>query len=179
MMVCGYHLERPAYTTCDGCGRGLCIDCANAGNPPGYCYDCLLNGNRKRRNQLIAVLIKGLVMAIAVAILMASVYGAVHGVLLSIAVGFYLGLSLYWGRRTVRRVTRGLGGLAVLGGAAASEAPLLPMIVGILFGLVVWVGVGIVSWPLEVGYALLKLVRLRRSSASIREAMPHPVLVRS
>jgi hypothetical protein len=139
----------------------------------------LLNRNRKRRNQLLAGLIKGLVMGIAVAILMASIYGAVHGTLVSIAVGFYLGLALYWGRRTVRRATRGLGGLAVLGGVAASETPLLPMIAGVLFGLVGWVAVGIVSWPLEVGYAILKLVRLRRASAGIRGAMPNPVLVRS
>ena len=69
--------------------------------------------------------------------------------------------------------------MAVLGGAAASETPLLPMIVGVLFGLAVWIGVGIFSWPLEVGYAFLKLVRLHRSSAGIREAMPRPVLVRS
>jgi ABC-type amino acid transport system permease subunit len=166
-MVCGYHRERPAAMVCEGCGRGLCIDCAYAGNPPGFCYDCLLNGDRKRRNQLIFLLLKGVAMAVAIAILP------------SIPVGTYLGLSLYWGRRTVRRVTRGLGGLAVLGGATASETPLLPMIVGVLFGVAVWIGVGIFSWPLEVGYASLKLFRLQRASASLRSAMPHPVLVRS
>src|ERR1700730_15344725 len=175
MMVCGYHLERPAAMVCDGCGRELCIDCAYATDSPGYCYDCLLNGNRKRRNQLIFLLAKGVAMAIAIAVLMTSIYGTLP----SIAVGAYLGLSLYWGRRTDRRVTRGLGGLAVLGGAAASETPLLPTIVGVLFGLAVWVVVGIFSWPLEVGYASLKLFRLHRASAGLRGAMPHPVLVRS
>src|SRR6202165_5041720 len=139
-MVCGYHLERPAAMVCEGCGRGLCIDCAYATDSPGYCYDCVLNGNRKRRNQLIFLLIKGVAMAIAIAILMTSIYGTVHGTLLSIAVGTYLGLSLYWGRRTVRRVTRGLGGLAVLGGAAASETPLLSMVVGGLVWLTGWGG---------------------------------------
>jgi hypothetical protein len=90
-----------------------------------------------------------------------------------------LGLSLYWGRRTIRRLTRGLGGLAVLGGAAASSTPLLPVIAGVLFGLVVWVSVGIVSWPFEVGYTFFRLRRLHRASAGMRSAMPHPVLVRS
>jgi ABC-type amino acid transport system permease subunit len=179
MMVCGYHLERPAAMVCEQCGRGLCIDCAYACDPPGYCYDCLLIRNRKRRNSLISTLVKGLVVATAVAAVMASVYGTVHGTLLSITVGFYLGLSLYWGRRTVRRLTRGLGGLAVLGGAAASTTPLLPVIAGVLFGLVVWAGVGIVSWPLEVGYAIFRLGRLHRASAGIRAGMPHPVLVQS
>jgi ABC-type amino acid transport system permease subunit len=178
-MVCGYHLERPAAMVCEGCGRGLCIDCAYACDPPGYCYDCLLIRNRKRRNALISTLINGLVVATAVAALMGSVYGTVHGALLSIAVGFYLGLSLYWGRRTIRRLTRGLGGLAVLGGAAASSTPLLPVIAGVLFGLVVWVSVGIVSWPFEVGYTFFRLRRLHRASAGMRSAMPHPVLVRS
>lgn len=91
-------------------------------------------------------------------------------------IGLYLGLAVYWGRRSVRRVTRGWGGLAVVGGSGVSSQPGFALLIGTVFGVALWVCVGLVSWPLEVANVGLKLVRLHRASRNIKQMMPQPML---
>lgn len=38
-MKCFYHEDRDAVATCQGCGKGLCKECASA-HRPCYCPDC-------------------------------------------------------------------------------------------------------------------------------------------
>ena len=82
---------------------------------------------------------------------------------------FYLGFSGYWGRRTVQRVTRRMGGLAVLGGAAATGSGAIGL-GGVVFGVVLWVVVGVISGPFECGWSVYQLVRIARMNRAISQS---------
>jgi hypothetical protein len=168
-MECWGHEGVDAAAACPRCGRGVCAACANAAAPSAVCFDCSLAINHQVRNQVF----RGIAVSVLVGLLL-----AVPGIFLSRGVAngnaapfvfFYFGFSAYWGRRTVQRVTRRMGGLAVLGGAAATGSGAVGC-GGLLIGLLLWLIVGLVSGPFECAWSVYRMVRLERSNREIRQA---------
>lgn len=168
-MECSDHQGVDAPVACPRCGRGVCATCADAVAPSAVCFDCSLAINHQVRNQVI----RGIGLSIVVGLVL-----AVPGIYLSRGVSngdaapfvlFYLGFSAYWGRRTVQRVTRRMGGLAILGGAAATGSGAIGL-AGLLLGVLLWLIVGVLSAPFECGWSIYNVVRLARMNREISQA---------
>lgn len=168
-MECSSHPAVDTTIACPRCGRGVCARCANAVSPSAVCFDCSLAMNRQVQNQVI----QGIGVSIVVGLVL-----AIPGIYLSRGVAngdaapfvlFYLGFSAYWGRRTVQRVTRRMGGLAVLGGAAATGSGAVGL-GGLLFGVLLWLIVGVLSAPFECGWCIYRVVCLGRMNREISQA---------
>jgi hypothetical protein len=168
-MECSSHPEIDTAIACPRCERGVCATCANAVSPSAVCFDCSLAINRQMRNQML----RGIAVSIVVGLIL-----AIPGIYLSRGVAngdaapfvlFYLGFSAYWGRRTVQRVTRRMGGLAVLSGAAVTGSGAIGL-GGLLFGVLLWLIVGVLSAPFECGWCIYRVVRLGRMNRGMSQA---------
>jgi hypothetical protein len=168
-MECSSHPAVVTAIACPRCRRGVCATCAKAVSPSAVCFDCSLAINHQVRNQVIR--------SIGISVVVGLVL-AVPGIYLSRGVSngdaapfvlFYLGFNAYWGRRTVQRVTRGWGGLAVLGGAAATGSGAVGL-AGLLLGVLLWLIVGVFSAPFECGWSIYHVVRLARMNREISQA---------
>jgi hypothetical protein len=168
-MECSSHPEVDTTIACPRCGRGVCARCANAVSPSAVCFDCSLAINRQVRKHVL----RGIGVSIVVGLVL-----AVPGIYLSRGVSngdaapfviFYLGFSAYWGRRTVQRLTRRMGGLAVLGGAAATGSGAIGL-AGLLLGVLLWLVVGVFSAPFECGWSIYHVVRVARMNRAISQA---------
>jgi hypothetical protein len=168
-MECSSHPAVVTAIACPRCRRGVCATCAKAVSPSAVCFDCSLAINRQVRNQMF----RGMAVSIVVGMIL-----AIPGIYLSRGVAngdaapfvvFYLGFSAYWGRRTVQRVTRRMGGLAVLGGAAATGSGAIGL-AGLFLGVLLWLIVGVLSAPFEFGWCIYVVVRLARMNREISQA---------
>lgn len=168
-MECSSHPDVESAVACPHCGSGVCAECAQVISPSAVCFDCSLAINRQMRNHVL----RGVAISVVVGLIPAipSIFlsrGVANGDLAPL-VFFYLGFSGYWGRRTVQRVTRRMGGLAVLGGAAATGSGAIGL-GGLVFGVVLWVVVGVISGPFECGWSIYQLVRIARMNRGISQA---------
>jgi hypothetical protein len=168
-MECSSHPEAEGAVACPQCGRGVCADCAQAISPSAVCFDCSLAFNRQVRNQVLRGVFVSFVVGLVLAIPAIFLSRGVANGDVAPLVFFYLGFSGYWGRRTVQRVTRRMGGLAVLGGAAATGSGAIGL-GGVVFGVVLWVVVGVISGPFECGWRIYQLVRIARVNRGISQA---------
>jgi len=166
---CSSHPAVDTAIACPRCERGVCAICANAVAPSAVCFDCSLAVNRQMRNQVM----RGIGISIVVGLVL-----AIPGIYLSRGVAngdaapfvlFYLGFSSYWGRRTVQRGTRRMGGLAVLGGAAVTGSDAVGL-AGLLLGVLLWLIVGVFSTPFECGWSIYHVVRLALMNREISQA---------
>lgn len=177
-MTCAYHLDHPAAGLCTACDRALCVECLHASQPPGRCYDCVLAARSHRMVDHVGLLLKTAIAAALGAVAYhwyRSLGGAYDGAIV-ILTGLYLGITLFLGRHTVQRLTKGHGGWVVLGGASISKQADIWLIAGFVGGIALWLVVGVFSGPIELAICIVQLVRLRRGSRTIRSRMPRPVV---
>jgi hypothetical protein len=168
-MECSSHPKVEGAVACPHCGRGICAECAQAISPSALCLECSLAINRKARNHVLQGMLVSVVVGLVLAIPSIFLSRGVANGDLAPWVFFYLGFSGYWGRRTVQRVTRRMGGLAVLGGAAATGSGAIGL-GGLVFGIVLWVVVGVISGPFECGWSIYEMVRIARINRGIGQA---------
>ncbi len=73
-MNCYYHEERPATSTCQGCGKSLCSECASILNIP-ICTSCLAEHIKSERMSLIKTVLLSLAIGIACALFISDPRG--------------------------------------------------------------------------------------------------------
>jgi hypothetical protein len=175
-MMCQYHPELVAAAVCSRCRAGLCSACTDARSPSSSCFDCGMANNRLRRNQALRELIVSVVVGVILAVPGGLLSRGISNSGVVPFVFFYFGFSGYWGRRSVQRATRRMGGLAVLGGAAATRSGAIGL-AGLAFGVLLWLVVGVFSGPIECGWSIYQAVRLTAINRRIDAARMEPSAV--
>jgi hypothetical protein len=141
----------------------------NAVAPSAVCFDCSLAINRQVRNQTFRVMAVSIGVGLVLAVLDIFLSRGVSNGDAGPFVLFYLGFSAYCGRRTVQRVTHRMGGVAVLGRAAATGSGAMGL-VGLRLGVLLWLIVGVFSAPCECAWSIYLVVRLGRMNREISQA---------
>ena len=73
-MNCFYHKEKVATCVCNGCGKGLCSECANVVSPP-LCGPCIAECASISKKEMVKSVVFGVIAAVICCILLESSRG--------------------------------------------------------------------------------------------------------